>query len=56
MAAPQPTALTLVHVIGTKYVDYFADGSTTIAVPGDPKIDANFNKPDAPIPTHPGMT
>src|SRR5262249_45424486 len=39
-----------------KYIGYFTDGSTTIAVPGDPKIDGNLDKPDAPIPTHAGMT
>jgi len=45
-----------VHIIGTKYIDYFTDGSTTIAVPGDPKIDGNLDKPNAPIPTNAGMT
>ena len=42
---------TLVHVIVTKYTDYFTDGTTTIAVPGDPDIDSHFNVPNAPIPT-----
>src|SRR6266436_3165407 len=51
-----PVGFTEVHIIGTKYVDYFTDGSTTIAVPGDPNIDSHFNVPDAPIPTHEGMT
>jgi hypothetical protein len=55
-APEQSISLTLVHIIGTKYIDYFTDGSTTIPVPGDPKIDADFDKPDAPIPTHAGMT
>jgi hypothetical protein len=56
LAAPETFASTEVHIIGTKYVDYFADGSTTIAVPGDPKISANLDKPNTPIPTHAGMT
>ena len=51
-----PPGLALVHIIGTKYIDYFTDGSTTIAVPGDPKIDGNLDKPNAPIPTNAGMT
>jgi hypothetical protein len=53
---PPPTGLTEVHIIGRKYIDYFTDGSTTIAVPSDPNIDGNLDKPDAPIPTHEGMT
>src|SRR6202030_2640552 len=53
---PPPSGLTEVHIIGTKYIDYFTDGSTTIAVPGDPEVDGNLDKPDAPIPTHSGMT
>jgi len=53
---PPPPGLTEVHIIGTKYIDYFTDGSTTIAVPGDPNIDGNLDKPDAPIPMHTGMT
>jgi hypothetical protein len=53
---PPPPGLTEVHIIGTKYIDYFSDGSTTIAVPGDQKIDGNLDKPDAPVPTHAGMT
>jgi hypothetical protein len=57
-AAPEapPQGLTLVHIIGTKYIDYFTDGSTTVSFPGDDNIDANLDKPDAPIPTHEGMT
>src|SRR5215831_4636351 len=51
-----PPGLTLVHIIGTKYVDYFTDGSTTIAVPGDPTVDGNLDKPNASTPTHAGMT
>lgn len=53
---PPPARLAEVHIIGTKYIDYFTDGSTTIAVPGDPNIDGDLDKPDAPIPTHKGMT
>src|SRR6267154_1535774 len=48
--------LTKVHIIGTKYIDYFTDGTTTYAFPGDPTIDSHFNVPDAPIPTHEGLT
>src|SRR5215470_20263968 len=51
-----PAGFAEVHIIGTKYIDYFTDGSTTIAVPGDPNIDGNLDKPDAPIPMHTGMT
>ena len=46
----------LVHVVGTKYVDYFTDGSKTYSFPGNPDIDANLNKPNAPIPTHGNLT
>jgi len=28
----------------------------TYSFPGDPKIDANLNKPNAPIPSHTGLT
>jgi hypothetical protein len=45
-------ALKLVHVVGTKYVDYFTDGTKTYSFPGNLDIDANLNKPNAPIPTH----
>jgi hypothetical protein len=45
-------ALKLVHVVGTKYVDYFIDGTKTYSFPGDPKVDGNLNKPNAPIPSH----
>jgi hypothetical protein len=51
----KPT-LKLVHVVGTKYVDYFTDGTKTYSFPGDPKIDGNLNKPNAPIPSHAGLT
>src|SRR5258708_339681 len=47
---------TLVHIIGTKYTDYFTDGKTVTAFPGDPAIDSHFNVPNAPIPAHEGMT
>jgi hypothetical protein len=47
----KPT-LKLVHVVGTKYVDYFTDGTKTYSFPGDPKIDGNLNKPNALIPSH----
>jgi hypothetical protein len=56
VAGPAPQGLTLVHIIGTKYVDYFTDGSTVTSYPGDPTIDGNLSKRDAPIPTHPGLT
>jgi hypothetical protein len=49
-------ALKLVHVVGTKYVDYFTDGTKTYSFPGDPKVDANLNKPNAQIPSHAGLT
>jgi hypothetical protein len=51
-----PQGLTEVHIIGTKYVDYFTDGTTITSYPGDPAIDSNFDKPNAPIPTHEGLT
>jgi hypothetical protein len=53
---PPPKGLALVHIIGTKYIDYFTDGPTTAAFPGDPAIDSHFNVPNAPIPTHEGLT
>jgi hypothetical protein len=53
---PPPAGFTQVHFIGTKYTDYFTDGTTIIAVPDDPKIDGNLDKPNASIPTHAGMT
>jgi hypothetical protein len=45
-----------VHVVGTKYIDYFTDGTKTYPFPGDPDIDSNLNKPNAPIPSHAGLT
>jgi len=53
---PSPVGLTEVHIVGTKYIDYFTDGSTTIAVPGDPIIDGHLSDPGVPLPTHEGMT
>jgi hypothetical protein len=53
---PSPQGLTEVHIIGTKYIDYFTDGTTITAYPGDPEIDGNLNKPDTPIPTREGLT
>ena len=48
--------MTLVHVSGTAYVDYFSNGSGTVSYPGDPVIDAKLNTPGAPVPTHAGLT
>jgi hypothetical protein len=53
---PPPQGLTLVHIVGTKYVDYFTDGTSIVSFPGDPAIDSHFSEPNAPIPTHEGMT
>ena len=47
----KPT-LKLVNVAGTKYIDYFTDGAKTYSFPGNPDIDSNLNKPNAPIPSH----
>jgi hypothetical protein len=59
-AQAQPTSgrptLKLVHVVGTKYVDYFTDGTKTYSFPGDAKIDGKLNRPNAPIPTHGNLT
>ena len=46
------SSLKLVHVVGTKYIDYFTDGTKTYSFPGNPDINSNLNKPNAPIPTH----
>ena len=51
-----PQDLTLVHIIGTKYIDYFTDGTKTYTFPGDPEIHAHIAEKDAPIPTHEGLT
>jgi hypothetical protein len=53
---PPPQGLTEVHIIGTKYIDYFTDGTTITSYAGDPAIDSNFDKPNTPIPTHEGLT
>ena len=50
-----PQELTLVHIIGTKYIDYFTDGTNTYTYPGDPEIHAHIAEKDAPIPTHDGL-
>jgi hypothetical protein len=47
-------SLTLVHMAGTKYVDYCTDGSKVTAYPGDAAIDAHFDVPNAPTPKCPG--
>ena len=44
------------HIIGTKYVDYFTDGTTVTSYPGDPQIDGHLAEPNAPIPSHEGLT
>jgi hypothetical protein len=49
-------SLKLVHVVGTKYIDYFTDGTKTYNFPGNPDIDSNLNKPNAPIPSHAGLS
>ena len=51
--ATAPSSLKLVHIIGTKYVDYCTDGTKVTAYPGDPAIDTHFNVPDAPTPKCP---
>jgi len=50
-SSSKPT-LKLVHVVGTKYIDYFTDGTKSYSFPGNPDIDSNLNKPNAPIPSH----
>ena len=37
----KPT-LKLVHVAGTKYIDYFTDGAKAYSFPGSPDIDSNL--------------
>src|SRR5262249_25697850 len=49
-AQTPPLNLKEVHIIGTKYVDYFTDGATVTSYPGDPNIDAHLAEPNAPIP------
>lgn len=48
--------LTWVHIIGTKYIDYFTDGTNVYTFPGDPEIHAHIAEKDAPIPTRTGLT
>lgn len=48
-------SLKLVHVVGTKYVDYFTDGKKTYALAGDPSVDGKLNLPNAPTPFHSGL-
>jgi hypothetical protein len=55
-AEQPPAGLTEVHIIGTKYIDYFTDGTTVASYPGDPEIDSHFSEPNAPIPTREGLT
>ena len=50
--SPPPSSFKLVRIAGKRYIDYFIDGTTTVSFPGDPDIDANLDKPDAPTPTH----
>ncbi|WP_156795411.1 hypothetical protein [Bradyrhizobium icense] len=56
LVEPPPEGLTEVHIIGTKYTDYFTDGATVTSYPGDPEIHAHIAEPNAPIPTHEGLT
>jgi hypothetical protein len=49
-------ALKRVNVVGSKYIDYFTDGTKTYSFPGNPDVDSNLNKPNAPIPSHAGLT
>jgi hypothetical protein len=51
-----PAGFAEVRIIGTKYIDYFTDGTTITAYPGNPEIAAHFTEKDAPIPTHEGLT
>ncbi len=44
----EPKNMTLVHEIGTQYMDYFSDGSS---YKGDPAIDSQFDKANAVTPT-----
>jgi hypothetical protein len=54
-AEPPPQGLTEVHIIGTKYIDYFTDGTTVTEYPGDPNVDSHLSEKDAPIPVHDGL-
>src|SRR5262249_31797592 len=55
-AEPPPPGLTEVHIIGTKYIDYFTDDTGEHSFPGDSAIDAHLSEKDGPTPTHQGMT
>ena len=55
-AQPSKPTLKLVHVVGTKYIDYFTDGTKSYSFPGNQDINSNLNKPNAPIPTHGNLT
>lgn len=55
-ADPAPSSLREVRIIGTKYTDYFTDGSKLVELPGDPNIHANIAKANAPVPTREGLT
>lgn len=52
---PAPEGLTEVHIIGTRYTDFFTDGTNEIAFPGDPAVDAHLTEQDAPTPTREGL-
>ena len=51
-----PPGLTEVHIVGTKYTDYFTDDAGEHSFPGDPAFDSHLSEKDAPTPTHQGMT
>jgi hypothetical protein len=51
-----PAGFIEVHIIGTKYVDYFTDGTNQSSFPGDSEVDSHLSEPNAPIPTHEGLT
>lgn len=56
-SVPSSNVARKARIAGTKYVDYCTNGQELVALPGDPEIDANLNKPDAPTPKCPeGMT
>jgi hypothetical protein len=54
-AETPPQGLTEVHIIGTKYIDYFTDGTTITEYPGDPNVDSHLSEKDAPIPARDGL-
>lgn len=55
-AATPVADLREVRIIGTRYTDYFTDGTAFFTFPGDPEIHANIAKPNAPIPVRDGVT